>query len=388
MTRVIVVVKTNEGARWILPQIDALLSRGAEVTAVIPEGAGRLARALDDFAEREPRLTVTRSPFDFRFAPRIRTLRDLRRLRTLLRRMDADAALYHLYASALAVRFSLAGTRTRRVHMVAGPLYLESPVIRAVERRAVAWDHALVAGSDYTAAKYAELRVPRERLFTIPYGVDVEHFAPPAGTDARTRADHRLFRVVMVAYVYAPKRLAHTGRGIKGHDVLLEAWRRFASRHDDVQLHLVGAGFDEAGERHRAELVGEFADLLGDGSVTWSSSVDDVRAAYLRADLSVSPSLSENHGAALEAGAMGVPSIVSDAGGLPETVRPDSGWVVAAGAVDELDAALESAFVEWSAGTLRERGTRARSHIVRHFDRMRTSELVADVVLEHTGRIA
>lgn len=377
MTTVVVVVKTSEGARWIVPQIEAILSRGAVVSAVIPEGAGRLAAELDELAVHRPRLSIIRSPFDFRFAPSLGTVRGLHRFRALVRSIDADAALYHLYASALATRFALAGTRTRRVHMVAGPLYLESPIIRMFERRAAAWDDAVIAGSEYTAARYAELGVPAERLFTIPYGVDVESF----GAETVHRPASERFRVVMVAYVYAPKRLAHAGRGIKGHDVLLRAWRRFASRHDDAELHLVGGGFDEAGRRHRRALLAEFDDLVRGGSVTWSESVDDVRDAYRSADLSVSPSLSENHGAALEAGSMGIPSIVSDAGGLPETVMPASGWIVAAGSVDQLDEALECAHDEWRRGVLPERGMLARAHVVRHFDRTIASDRVADVVL-------
>lgn len=379
MTAVVVVVKTNEGARWIVPQIEAMLSRGAAVSVVIPEGAGRLAATLDELAAHQPELTIVRSPFDFRFAPSLGTFRGLRRFRALVRSIDADAALYHLYASALAARFALAGTRTRRVHMVAGPLYLESPIIRMFERRAVAWDHAVIAGSDYTAARYAELGVPAERLFTIPYGVDVGFHAPHA--ESGHPSERGRFRVVMVAYVYAPKRLAHSGRGIKGHDVLLRAWRRFAARHDEAELHLVGGGFDEAGKRYRHDLLVEFDDLVRGGSVTWSESVDDVRDAYRAADLSVSPSLSENHGAALEAGSMGVPSIVSDAGGLPETVLPDSGWIVAAGSVEQLDEALERAHGEWRRGALTARGMLARAHVVRHFDRTIASDLVADVVL-------
>jgi glycosyltransferase involved in cell wall biosynthesis len=379
MTAVVVVVKTNEGARWILPQIEAILSRDAAVSVVIPTGPGRLAAALDELAAHQPKVTIVRSPFDFRFAPSLATFRGLRRFRALIRSIDADAALYHLYASALASRFALAGTRTRRVHMVAGPLYLESPFIRMFERLAVTWDHGVIAGSDYTAARYAELGVPAERLFTIPYGVDVGFFAPDV--EAGHLPASGRFRVVMVAYVYAPKRLAHSGRGIKGHDVLLRAWRRFAARHDEAELHLVGGGFDEAGRRHRRDLLAEFDDLVRDGSVTWSESVDDVRDAYRIADLSVSPSLSENHGAALEAGSMGVPSIVSDAGGLPETVLPDSGWIVAAGSVEQLEEALECAHGEWRRGALPERGMLARAHVVRHFDRTTASDLVADVVL-------
>lgn len=382
MTRVVVVVKTSEGGIWIIPQLEALLARGTDVCVVIPQTGGRLASALAGLAAQHPRLTVAPTSFDFGFRPRFRTVRELRRFRGLLRSLDPDVALYHLYASALATRFALAGTRTRRVHMVAGPLYLESALVRMVERRAVRWDDALIAGSRYTAARYAELDVPPEQLVAIPYGVDATHFAPASDS---TRNGVGRFRVVMVAYVYGPKRLVHSGRGIKGHDVLLRAWRPFSSRHDDVELHLVGSGFDDAGERLRERLLEEFGDLIRSGAVVWSASTADVRDAYREADLSVSPSLSENHGAALEAGAMGVPSIVSDAGGLPETVVPGSGWIVAAGSVEELDAALEDAYREWRSGALALRGRLARAHIASGFDRAETSERVADVVLARTG---
>lgn len=381
MTKVVVVLKTSEGGLWVVPQLEAILSRGAEVVVVIPEAEGRLARALGDLEARRRRLTIVRTSFDFRFAPTIGSLSGLGRFRTLLRSIDADAALYHLYASALASRFALAGTRTRRVHMVAGPLYLEAPLIRMFERRAVGWDDALIAGSEYTAARYAALGVRPSRLFAIPYGVDIEHFSP--SPDERRPESGDPFRVVMVAYVYAPKRMVHAGKGIKGHDVLLSAWRRFARRHGDVELHLVGGGFDARGERLRQCLIAEFDDLIRCGAVRWTASVEDVRDAYRTADVSVSPSLSENHGAALEAGSMGVPSIVSDAGGLPETVRPEGGWVVPAGSVDDLDAALESAYREWASGDLAERGRRARAHVVGGFDRAISSKLVADVVLGH-----
>ncbi|MFC9558810.1 glycosyltransferase family 4 protein [Agromyces sp. NPDC056965] len=388
MTRIAVIVKTSEGARWIVPQIESLLVRGGEVVAVIPSGPGRLATELDRLAADERRFEVIRTPFDFRFAPRIRTLRGLLHLRRTLRRVDADAALYHLYASALASRFALSGTRTRRVHMVAGPLYLDSPVIRAVERLAAHWDDVLIAGSEYTAGRYAALGIAADRIHSIPYGVDVERFAPgePIGAAPSPGAGQRgAFRVVMVAYVYAPKRLAHAGRGIKGHDVMLEAWSRFSRRHGEAELHFVGGGFDAAGERYRQRVISEFESVILDRGITWSASLDEIRTAYAQADLSVSPSLSENHGAALEASAMAVPSIVSDAGGLPETVLPETGWIVRAGSVDDLDSALESAFHEWRSGVLADRGLRARMYMTRRFDGRAAADRVADVVLDSGG---
>lgn len=383
MTKVVIVVKTNEGARWTLPQIDALLSRGALVTVVIPRGPGRLADELERIQQGIDGLTLCRSPFDFRFRPTLPALRGYLALRRLLRQMDADAALYHLYASALAVRFSLLGTRTRQIHMVAGPLYLESPYIRLFERWAVALDDVLIAGSRYTARRYVELRPTIRSIHTIPYGVDVDHFTRrPVARAPQPLAGRPTFRVIMVAYVYAPKRLAFAGRGIKGHATLLAAWQRFCRRHEGVELHLVGGGFDSAGERHRQELLTEFDHLFKEGTIQWTDSLEDVRCAYAAADLSVSPSLSENHGAALEAGAMCVPSIVSNAGGLPETVTAQSGWIVRAGSVDDLDAALEAAHEEWLKGTLTDRGNAARRHIVRNFDQAAAAARLADVVLD------
>ena len=93
----------------------------------------------------------------------------------------------------------------------------------------------------------------------------------------------------------------------------------FRAHHPRAHLLLVGSGWGRAGEAHRKELIARYR-VTADPNVTWLASVADVRPCYDAADVSVSPSFSEGHGAATEASAMGVPSIVSDAGGLPETV--------------------------------------------------------------------
>src|SRR5207248_2679023 len=144
------------------------------------------------------------------------------------------------------------------------------------------------------------------------------------------------------------------------------AWAKFHAEHPDSRLVLVGGGFDEIGELHRQQLIHRFR--LHDEStrpgVTWLDTVEDVRPSYAAADLSVSPSLSDNHGAAVEAGAMGLPSIVTDAGALPETVTPESGWIVARGHSDPLAEALRSAYAEHVRGVLPARGRRARQFVL------------------------
>lgn len=383
--RVVLVVKTAHGALWTLPQLVELRARGHDVMAVLPAGDGALRRAL-----RAERVPVVDSAFDFRFRPRPATLAGLLALRRQLRALAPDVVLYHLYASAVAVRLAAAGLPPARVHMVAGPLYLESRPIRAVERWLVRLDTVTICGSAATAARYRRLGRPAALGPVVPYGVDTTRFRPPAD-GARRAAREALglapttLVVVMVALFYAPKRLVHRGRGIKGHHTLLRAWEEFHRAHPDTRLVLVGGGFDAAGRRHRDRLRAEHG---GGAGVTWVDTCDDVREWYSVADLSVSPSLSENHGAALEAGAMGVPGIVSDAGALPETVRPGTGWVVPRGDPAALARALEVAHREHAAGTLAARGARARELVVHAFERAACSTAVADLVERAAATVA
>jgi glycosyltransferase involved in cell wall biosynthesis len=380
--RVVLVIKTNRGAVWTTPHVDALLARGHHVTAVLPPGGGVLRAGL---VRRG--VHVLDSPFDFRFRPSIRTVSGLVKLRRLLRNLEPDVVHYHLYASALAARFAVVGTGVARVHMVAGPLYLESWVIRVVERILVRLDTVTICGSESTARRYRQLGRAAALTPVIPYGVDSDRFRPQV-TDCRTRLGIGAgdFVVIMVALVYAPKRFVHSGRGVKGHDVLLEAWQRFRDGHPGSRLLLVGSGIDAAAERYRQELIRRF-EVEHDDTVTWLSTVEDVRPCYAAADLSVSPSLSDNHGAALEAGAMGVPSVVSDVGGLPEAVDPELCWIVPPDDPDAIAAALHKAYAEHADDKLRDRTNGVREWVVRHFDSTTAANAVADVV-EHAARTA
>lgn len=378
MSRVTLVLKTNEGGLWALPQVRELVARGNDVTAVIPPGDGKLRRALD-----ANQIRVVESPFDFSFHLSPHLLTGLCHLRRTLRGTRPDVLFYHLYASALACRFASLGMKVRRVHMVAGPLYLESRKISMIERYLCRLDDHLIAGSEYTAARYREIGMPDHRLSAIPYGVDVSRLI--RGDNNRVnlfKVDPDTFVVVMVAYVYAPKSAVFPGVGIKGHDVLLNAWADFCAEHPHSMLVLVGSGFDEDGERHRQRLLRDH-NVATNPNILWFESVDDVNPLYSSADLSVSPSLSENHGAALEASALSLPSIVSDAGALPETVTSSSGWVVKAGDRKALLCALGLAHRAFLAGRLAMMGDAARLYCERRFSHEDVVPQVADAVLGH-----
>lgn len=385
MTRVMVAVKTTEGGLWILPQVRTLRRRGAEVVVLLPPGSGRLATEVERLVAEDDGVSLLRSPFTFAFRPRRGLLRELVALRRLVRDAEVEVVLYHLYATALAIRLTTWRLPLRRVHMIAGPLYLESPVIAVVERLLWRLDSRILCGSRYTYARYRALGVPADRMTVVPYGVDLDHFRPPTSQErAAARRELALpatgLVVVMVSYVYAPKRLVHRGEAIKGHEVLLRAWESFHPRHPDATLLLVGGGFDPAGERHRQDILRR---LGYRGGVRWVDSVADVRVAYRSADVSVSPSLSDNHGAVLEASAMGVPCLVSDAGALSEGIEPGVGWRHRAGSAPDLLVGLEQVARSAADGGLAQRGAAARRFVVAHFDQRRSTELVAD---ELSGR--
>ena len=387
MSRVMVGIKTTEGGRWILPQIEALRSRGTEVVVLLPEGEGLLATEVTALADRDAGVRLVRSPFGFRFRPRFGVLAELVTLRRLIVAAKVDCVLYHLYATALAIRLSTWGLGLRRVHMIAGPLFLESPVIASAERLLWRLDSHIICGSRHIFQRYRALGVPPHRMSVVPYGVDTTLFEPISaeeGAAARRELDLPAdgLVAVMVSYVYAPKRLAHRGLAIKGHEVLLQAWPDFHRQHPETTLLLVGSGFDAAGEEHRQDLMRRFGYEAGKDGVIWLDSMDDVRVAYRCADVSISPSLSDNHGAVQEASAMGLPSIVSDAGALAEAVENGVGWVHRAGSPEDLQRCLGECVRAWTLGGLKDRGDASRRFIVAHFDRQSSTEKVADQVCD------
>lgn len=382
--RITLVLKTNEGGLWILPHIQEMLSRGHSVSVIVPSGDGRLTRSL-----RKINVRIVPSGFKFKFSPRPSTFGGLLRLRQQIKETGPDVLHYHLYASALAARLAATGLGIPSVHMVAGPLYLDSGIIRFAERFLMSRDTRLIAGSRNTADRYLALGLKPSRLDVVPYGVDVEAFRVPNSQEklaarAALGLSQDLFVAVIVAYVYGPKRLVHVHSGIKGHDVLLAAWQRFAINKKNVKLLLVGNGFDREGELHRQQLISTYVTESPD--VRWIENVEDVRPYYWASNVSVSPSLSENHGAALEAGASGVTRIVSDAGGLPETTDDASGWVVPRGDEEALYQALEEAYSEHHSGGLDDKGIISRQQITRYFDAKTSATRIVDILESVVGR--
>lgn len=217
----------------------------------------------------------------------------------------------------------------------------------------------LVAVSEATAGVMTgQLGLPEKKTTEISNGVDNEVFKP-ADFGEKIAARKKL-RISDGSYVIGSiGRLAPE----KGYDLLIEAFAGVveAGAVPNPMLVIVGSG----PEKRRIEdmIAGR---KLGK-SVRLVGVQDDVRPWFQAMDLFCLPSKSEGMSVSLlEAGACGLPSVASDAGGNAEVVVDGvTGIVVQPLSVEGLKAALLKVMTGGELG--RQMGAKARQRVVSRF---------------------
>jgi len=144
----------------------------------------------------------------------------------------------------------------------------------------------------------------------VPPGVDLELFGPGSPKEARGRLDLAVDCPVVVTVRRLDARM--------GLDVLLDAWTSVRAAVPESRLVIVGDGEERQALETIAARRGFDEDVTFLGRVDESTLVDCYRAA----DVTVVPTISlEGFGlVVLESLACGTPVVVTDAGGLAETV--------------------------------------------------------------------
>lgn len=198
-------------------------------------------------------------------------------------------------------------------------------VLTLLERLTFGSATAAVANSPSLGAKVLELRLcPPERLsITRPgssRGVDAERFSP-RGRDRALAADLGIpSDALVVGFV---GRLTHD----KGIDALLTAARILAERGAALHWLVVGAQIeaDSATYAERLQSVGLNVSLV--------PGAEDVRPYFALMHVHVLPSLREGFpNVVLEASAMAIPTITTDATGCIDSVLPEkTGLIVPSG---------------------------------------------------------
>lgn len=270
------------------------------------------------------------------------------RLGALLRRRRVDIVHAYLYDASLAVRVAgrLVGVPVVLTSTRASLGYL-SPLAWWVDRVTARWCDRVIAVSASTARFVVEKEgIPTEKVVVISNGVDLERFRPQDAASAR-----HAFGIPADAFVVSCVGRLHEH---KGHPDLFGALAMI--RNDIPRLVCLIAG---EGPEHSA-LAALVRSLGLDDVCRFLGAVDDVRAVYAAADVTVLPSYFEGMpNTVLEAMAMARPVVATAVDGSVELVRPnETGLLVAPGDSAALAAALLA--LARDAPRRRDMGMRAR----------------------------
>ena len=222
----------------------------------------------------------------------------------------------------------------------------------------------VIAISDFVAEHVADVYgVGRDRLRTVPRGVDLEIFNPNRVGAQRIINLARQWRLPDgVPVVLLPGRLTRWKGGLDFIAAVALLGRR------DICCALAGA---EQRRGFRRELEAAIREKGLAGIFRIVEDCRDMPAAYMLADVVVSASRDpEGFGRVIaEAQAMGRPAVATDHGGARETILPGvTGWLVPPRQPAALAAAVSEA-LSLGADERQQLGRRALAHIAAKFTR-------------------
>ena len=261
-----------------------------------------------------------------------------RRIRTVMREHGCDRVLFgsSVPLGLLAPALRRAGAR-RLVALTHGHevWWARLPGTRAMLRRMGESVDVTTYVSEWCHTRIRSALSPaaRTRMVRLSPGVDPARFYPGCGgSSVRARFGYRETTPVVVCVGRLVRR--------KGQDALIKAWPEVVERHPDAHLLLVGDGPDRARLERLAASSGVHSSIRFTGAIT----SDQVPAYVDAGDVFAMPCRTRRLGLEveawgivfLEAQACGLPVVIGDSGGAPETLLdPASGAVVqgSAGAV-------------------------------------------------------
>ena len=235
-------------------------------------------------------------------------------------------------------------------------------VVYALERVAATCSDAELVQNPEDLETLARLRIPPAKLTLLGNGIDLDRFDPSAVSDHEVAEARRALGACAPTDVV----VGLVGRLVreKGYPEVFEVARRLRSRMPHVRFAVIGGDDDEkadalsARDRNAAQAAG----------VRFLGKRDDMVSLFRGMDLYVLASHREGYPrAAMEAAAMGLPSVVTNVRGCRQVVEDgETGLLVPVRDV----ASLETAIGTLAADPDRRHamGAAARAKALRHFD--------------------
>jgi glycosyltransferase involved in cell wall biosynthesis len=250
--------------------------------------------------------------------------------------------------------------------------------IGAAARRVFGRAGAVTACSDDLHQRALRLGADPATTVTVPYGVDLDRFAPAADTRVERRT---ALGVTGAPLIFTAGRLVRK----KGFEYLIDAVRLLQATLPDVRLVIGGDGDLHDDLRRRADgLPVTLAGNLSQDQVgVWLSAADIIAVPSVRDDAGNVDGLPNF---ALEALASGTPVVATTAGGLPQAITDgENGRLVPERDPSALAAALEDVWTSPDHGAAL--GAAARARVARaHSWRTTAERMVEAYRTARTGR--
>lgn len=351
------------GAEMATIEISAALASVGALPLVASEG-GRLEPELAVAGGRLVRFPAsTKNPFTMGM--------NIERLTRLCRREDVK--LIHARSRAPAWT-ALATARRLNLPFVTTyhGAYGGNNALKTLYNGVMARGDRVIANSQYTARLIAERHgTGPDRLRVIYRGVDLEVFDPTG------LSPYRVERLRTEWGVPPDRRIIlHPARltGWKGQRVVIEAAARLKSGNALGNAVVVLAGDAQGRETYKGELEALIRNAGLEQDVVIAGHCDDMPAAYFTSHVTVVASTEpEAFGrASAESQAIGCPVIVTNLGGVPETIVPPSGrgnftgWLVPPFDAQALADVLQRALA-MTPEVRAHVGRLARAHIAKRF---------------------
>ncbi len=307
--------------------------------------------------------------------------RNINRLRALIKQYRVDIVHARSRAPAWSCMQACHGTDAHFITTCHAPYNIANTTKRFYNS-SIARGERVIAISNYVAEYLKQnYQIDDSRIRVIQRGIALEKFHPTAVTPERMIKLSREWRLPDGApVVMMPARLTRW----KGHEDLIEAMARL----DRPDVFCVMLGSTQGRDEYRLELEDKIRAHGLEGRVRIVDHCADMPSAYMLATVVVSASTDpEGFGrVAVEAQAMGRPTIATDHGGSRETiVRGETGWLVPPHDPVTLSKALQDALAlnPHQRAVL---ATRAMAHIAANFTRERMADETLNVYAELLDR--